>query len=81
LKYILNNDKSKIISDINKIIKRYKLPIEQKKDYEQQYRKLNDDYNKDKKIEKLLVLVLFGFNQQIRFNSNNEFNIPVGKFF
>ncbi|MCR8613056.1 MAG: DNA adenine methylase [Mycoplasma sp.] len=27
----------------------------------------------------LLVLVIYGFNSQIRFNSKKEFNIPVGK--
>ncbi len=27
----------------------------------------------------LLILVIFGFNSQIRFNSKNEFNVPSGK--
>ena len=27
----------------------------------------------------LYVLVLYGFNNDMRFNSNNEFNLPVGK--
>ncbi|VDR41911.1 adenine-specific DNA methyltransferase [Mycoplasmopsis caviae] len=27
----------------------------------------------------MLLLIFYGFNNQIRFNSNNKFNIPVGK--
>lgn len=27
----------------------------------------------------VLTLVIYGFNNQIRFNSNGEFNMPVGK--
>lgn len=26
-----------------------------------------------------LTLIVYGFNNQIRFNSNGEFNMPVGK--
>lgn len=48
------------------------------------YLNLRDDYNKmkDNSVEKdflFLTLVIYGFNNQIRFNSNNEFNMPVGK--
>lgn len=46
--------------------------------------KLRSDYNKsvrDKKenIVYLYVLMVYSFNNQIRFNKNNEFNLPVGK--
>jgi len=42
--------------------------------------KLREEFNKDKtRIDLLLVLVLFSFNNQIRFNSNGNFNLPVGK--
>lgn len=41
---------------------------------------LRDEFNKDKsKIELLLVLVLYSFNNQIRFNSKGDYNLPVGK--
>jgi len=48
------------------------------------YLELRKDYNnmKDKTTEKdllFLTLVIYGFNNQIRFNSNGEFNMPVGK--
>ena len=48
------------------------------------YLKLRNDYNamKEDSIEKdflFLTLVIYGFNNQIRFNSNGEFNMPVGK--
>ncbi len=42
--------------------------------------KLRNEFNKDKnRIDLLLVLVLFSFNNQIRFNNNGDFNLPVGK--
>lgn len=42
--------------------------------------KLRDEFNKDKtKIDLLLVLVLYSFNNQIRFNLKGDFNLPVGK--
>ena len=48
------------------------------------YINLREDYNKmiEDSAEKdflFLVLVIYGFNNQIRFNSNGEFNMPVGK--
>jgi adenine-specific DNA-methyltransferase len=42
--------------------------------------KLRSEFNKEKaRIDLLLVLVLYSFNNQIRFNSNGDFNLPVGK--
>lgn len=48
------------------------------------YIKLRKDYNdiKNDTIEKdflFLTLVIYGFNNQIRFNSNGDYNMPVGK--
>lgn len=48
------------------------------------YLNLRNDYNtmKEDSIEKdflFLTLIIYGFNNQIRFNSNGEFNMPVGK--
>jgi DNA adenine methylase Dam len=47
------------------------------------FNRLRDDFNK-KKLDyeyyiMLYVLIVYSFNNQIRFNSNNEFNLPVGK--
>jgi site-specific DNA-adenine methylase len=42
--------------------------------------KLRNEFNNDKsRIDYLLVLVLYSFNNQIRFNSKGDFNLPVGK--
>ncbi len=48
------------------------------------YIRLRDDYNKLEKDSEekdflLLTLIIFSFNNQIRFNSSGEFNMPVGK--
>lgn len=56
-----------------------------KKYNEKGYYKLRDDYNKisnkntDKANVMLYVLIIYGFNNDIRFNSLGEFNLPVGK--
>lgn len=43
------------------------------------YIELRRDYNMDKNNMYLLYLLLvFGFNHMIRFNSNGDFNLPVG---
>lgn len=42
--------------------------------------KVRHEFNADKsRIDLLLILVLYSFNNQIRFNSKGEFNLPVGK--
>jgi len=48
------------------------------------YIQLRTDYNKIKEDSTdkdflFLTLIVYGFNNQIRFNSNGEFNMPVGK--
>ena len=48
------------------------------------YTELRNNYNniKSDSIEKdflFLTLIIYGFNNQIRFNNNGEFNMPVGK--
>lgn len=44
------------------------------------YEKLKTDYNFEKCSDmfKLYLLLIYGFNHMMRFNSNNEFNLPVG---
>ena len=42
--------------------------------------RLRNEFNKEKaRIDLLLVLILYSFNNQIRFNSKGDFNLPVGK--
>ena len=43
------------------------------------YNLLRADYNTDKDIVKLFVLLIYGFNHYLRFNNKDEFNVPVGK--
>lgn len=47
------------------------------------YAELKSYYNQNKDfIDRplyLLILIIYGFNNQIRYNKNNDFNIPVGK--
>lgn len=48
------------------------------------YVKLKEDYNNmkednDEKTFKFLVLIIYAFNHQIRFNNSGEFNMTVGK--
>lgn len=43
------------------------------------YMKLRNDFNKDKDDMMLLyMLLIYGFNRMLRFNSKGDFNLPVG---
>lgn len=51
---------------------------------QKQYLKLRSDFNSnefkgDERYLAFYVLIVFSFNNQIRFNKNNEFNMPPGK--
>lgn len=40
---------------------------------------MRKDFNSDKhNIELLYILIIYGFNRMLRFNSNGDFNLPVG---
>lgn len=75
-----NSDTAPLLKKIDDIIKKYNLTKRGKTEY-LAYRK---EYNtalknsKDKNIY-LFTLILYGFQQQARFNSNYEFNNPVGE--
>lgn len=66
------------ITYVKKIIKKYNLTPEGKKEYHM----LRDYYNslpQDKKDPRILFsLIMYGFQQQIRFNSSHEYNNPCG---
>jgi len=46
----------------------------------QNFNQLKADYNnsKERYIAELYVLLIYGFNRMLRFNSKNEYNLPVG---
>lgn len=65
----------------------YTVPEDLKKKYiktyyskynKESYIALRSDYNIDKELAKLYLLLIYGFNHMTRFNSKGEFNLPVG---
>ena len=72
------NDTYQYILYIKRIIKKYGL---EKADTES-YKKVRSFYNSlpiEKRDPRLLyTIILYGYNQQIRFNGNHDFNNPVG---
>lgn len=82
---------SKIIYDygLSFSYKGVTVPIELKKQYvktyyakynKKAYNNLRDDFNSDKKSDMLYLylLLIYGFNRIVRFNSKGDFNLPVG---
>ncbi len=73
-----NNDTYQYLLYMNRIIKKFNL----KKQDSPSYIKARDYYNSlpfEKRDPKLLyTIILYGFNQQIRFNGDHGFNNPVG---
>lgn len=61
-----------------------KLRLEYKKTYfakynKESYTKLRTDFNADKNnMMQLYLLLIYGFNRMLRFNSKGDFNLPVG---
>lgn len=64
------------------------IPIELKQQYKKTYfakfnktgfEKMRNDFNKDKSnMELLYIMLIYGFNRMLRFNSKGDFNLPVG---
>ncbi len=74
IKYLLSLEDNEIIKTIEEIIHKYSLS----KSNKESYLKLREDFNHNKEIEKLFVLHMFCFQNQMRFNSKMEFNTPIG---
>lgn len=75
--------------DLSKSFREDKVPIELKMEWKKTYyakynkvgfERLKKDYNKDEGTDhfKLYLLLIYGFNRMLRFNSNGEYNLPVG---
>lgn len=94
IRYFHNNEAETIIAQANEVIERYGLtntfyqgraiyPEFQHEGLSRYnkdaYNLLRADYNTDKDIVKLFVLLIYGFNHYLRFNNKDEFNVPVGK--
>lgn len=80
LRMFKDEDTSLLLTFIEKTIKKYGL----EKRGKEAYMKIREDYNnkyrnKEKAYWYLFVVILYGFQQQIRFNSSYEFNNPVGE--
>ncbi len=94
VRYFQNNEADDIIDQADAIIAQYGLtntfyegkePYPEKKHEglsrynKEAFNRLRNDYNTDKDIAKLFVLLIYGFNHYLRFNAKDEFNVPVGK--
>lgn len=94
LQYLQNHNADEIFSTLWNIIESFNLSNSSKYGYtfykcdsskglssynKNGFMNLRESYNQDKDILKLFVLILFGFNNQIRFNAKGEFNLPCGK--
>lgn len=95
LEYFYKNQSELIVEKINEIIHKYELSNSSEFGYEyygcdsnkglasynkDKYMKLRDDYNNGENSPVMFyTMLMFAFNNQIRFNSKGEFNMPVNK--
>lgn len=92
--YISNTDIEEFISEVNIKIKDYCLSNTKVNGYnyyysnsakglgeynKENYLQLRMDYNKSPSPILFYLLIIFGFNNQIRFNAKGAYNLPVGK--
>ena len=92
--YFKNNDIKNIENNINSIISKYNLSDSASNGYEHYdsnskdglanynrggYLKLRKDYNENPNPITFYTLLIYAFNNQIRFNKKGEFNLPVNK--
>ena len=77
LSYIYKTDTKNLLKEIDKYIKEYELT----KENQEGYLRLREHYNSsiNKSPMELYTLICYSFNNQIRFNSKGEYNMPFGK--
>lgn len=73
-----NEDTGQLISYITKMVKKYGLQPNAKEPYLKLRALYNSQPSNERSAKLLYLLILYGFNQQIRFNSSYECNNPVG---
>lgn len=73
--YLQRNPVEKSVEQIQDLINTYSLS----KTNQEGYLKLRNDYNTNPTPIKFYTLICYAFNNQIRFNSKNEYNMPFGK--
>ena len=74
-RYFQEHSIEELIRNVHSVIDEYSLT----KQNSEGYYALRAEYNRTHSPLHLFLLVCFGFNHQIRFNNNGEFNNPFGK--
>jgi len=74
IKILLQDNKEELLRKISSLVNEYGLQKAEK----EPYLKLRADYNKAKDVYKLYTLHCYCFQNQMRFNSQFEFNTPIG---
>ncbi|MCH5165414.1 MAG: Dam family site-specific DNA-(adenine-N6)-methyltransferase [Clostridiales bacterium] len=79
LQFIANTDIAEFYKYVEKTIKALGLSKENKDAYINLRNKYNRKNKEDRDCRDLFLLIMFGFQQQIRFNGNLDYNNPVGQ--
>ncbi len=94
LEYLKQSNSYDLIKHLDNLIEQYGLSNTYKYGYayyecesshgvgkynKEAYTKLKNDYNLSPRDDLFLLLIIYGFNNQIRFNNQGVFNLPVGK--
>lgn len=81
LRYFKNNSLEEMLNKIGTLIDKYQLSKENQKGFLELRKRYNLFYQSDKQDAPLMlyILICFAFNNQIRFNSKGEYNMPFGK--
>lgn len=78
IRYFKENNSEQVVLEIEKIIKEYNLSKSNEQEF-LNFRKLYNENKEQLSSVYLYCLILYSFNYQIGFNSNNEFNVSFGR--
>jgi len=79
LEHIIQNDIVEFQRYVTKTIKRFGLEANDKESYLKLREKYNSKKISERDVRDLFLLIMYGFQQQIRFNSKYDYNNPVGQ--